>query len=93
MGQESFIWSSFTGQLSPSSVWVCRQTVLKVLVSALATDGVCPVIMSDVLEDQETSGTCSSPDWLAYLPTAISEEMLRHSVHAFAAVKSGSGGT
>jgi len=61
-----------------------RQTVLKVLVSALATDGVCPAIMSDVLEDQETVELLQC-GLVGMLPTAISEEMLRHSMHTIAA--------
>jgi DNA-binding NarL/FixJ family response regulator len=61
-----------------------RQTALKTLVSALASDGVCPALISDVLEDSEVL------ELLQYglggiLPTAVSDDMLRQSVHAMAA--------
>jgi len=61
-----------------------RQTALKTLVSALASDGVCPALISDVLEDTEVL------ELLQYglggiLPTAVSDDMLRQSVHAMAA--------
>jgi len=61
-----------------------RQTVLKVLVSSLGTDGVCPVIISDVLEDQEVVELLQF-GLVGILPTSITQEMLRHSVHAVAA--------
>jgi two-component system, NarL family, nitrate/nitrite response regulator NarL len=61
-----------------------RQTVLKVLVSTLGTDGVCPVIMSDVIEDQEVVELLQF-GLVGILPMSITQEMLRHSVHAVAA--------
>lgn len=61
-----------------------RQTVLKVLVSTLDADRVCPVIMSDVLEDQEVMELLQF-GLVGLLATSITQEMLRHSVHAVAA--------
>jgi DNA-binding NarL/FixJ family response regulator len=61
-----------------------RQTALKTLVSALAADGVCPALISDVLEDAEVLELLQY-GLVGVLPTAVTDEMLRHSVHAMAA--------
>jgi len=61
-----------------------RQPVLKGLVSSLADDGVCPVIMSDVLEDIESLELLQS-GLVGVLPPKITAEMIRHSMHAIAA--------
>jgi two-component system, NarL family, nitrate/nitrite response regulator NarL len=61
-----------------------RQPVLKGLVSALSDDGVCPVIMSDVLEDIECLELLQS-GLVGILPPKVTAEMLRQGLHAIAA--------
>src|SRR5438132_8491607 len=61
-----------------------RQAVLNGLVSALADDRVCPVIMSDVLEDVEALELLQS-GLVGILPSKVTNEMLRQSVQAIAA--------
>src|SRR5438477_10343311 len=61
-----------------------RQAVLKSLVSALAADGVFPVIMSDVLEDLEVLELLQS-GLVGILPSKVTNKMLRQSVLAIAA--------
>src|SRR5262245_59418379 len=60
-----------------------RQPVLKGLVSALVDDGVCPVMMSDVLEDIESLELLQS-GLVGILPSTVTAEMLRQSMHAVA---------
>jgi two-component system nitrate/nitrite response regulator NarL len=61
-----------------------RQPVLKGLVSALSDDGICPVIMSDVLEDIESLELLQA-GLVGVLAPRITVEMFRHSMHAIAA--------
>jgi two-component system nitrate/nitrite response regulator NarL len=61
-----------------------RQPVLKGLISALSDDGVCPVIMSDVLEDIESLELLQS-GLVGILPLKVTAEMLGQSMHAIAA--------
>ena len=61
-----------------------RQLVLRGLVSTLAADRVCPVIMSDVLEDTESLELLQC-GLGGILPSTVPDEMFRHSVHAIAA--------
>lgn len=61
-----------------------RQPVLKGLVSTLSDDGVCPVIISDVLEDIESLELLQS-GLVGILPSKVTGEMLRQSLHAIAA--------
>jgi two-component system, NarL family, nitrate/nitrite response regulator NarL len=61
-----------------------RQPVLKGLVSALSADGVCPVIMSDVIEDAEVLELLQF-GLAGVLPCSVTHELLCHSVHAIAA--------
>ncbi len=61
-----------------------RQTALKGLVSSLSDDGVCPVIISDVLDDLEVLELLQS-GLVGVLPAKVTGEMLRQSMHAIAA--------
>jgi len=61
-----------------------RQTVLKGLVSDLSEDGVCPVIISDVLEDLEVLELLQC-GLVGVMPSKVTDVMFRQSVHAIVA--------